>query len=421
MEGPTIGPLAAELPGRVRRPPLRCGTIAALSGSPRLRRSCSAAVAVILALAVGSVPAAAATPSAAADAALDRAMSRLVGLPGGPPGVAVIVQRGEQRRFHAAGVPSVGAGDRWKPSDHMRIASVAKAFSGATALSLVGSGRLGLDDRIRAHLPWLPVAWDGVTVAEALHHTSGLPDYTKSAAFQEFFGRDLRAYVQPRALVEFVVDEPLGFAPGSTYEYSNTDNIVIGLIAAEVSGSTYSQALRQQVLEPLRMPSTSLPSGFRLPSPHVRGYVLSPPEPPEDVTTALGMSGAWASGGIQSTAADLNRFIRGYVGRALFGAEVQRRQLRFVRGHSEPPGPGANSAGLGIFRYRTDCGTVYGHTGNLPGFTQFTAATLDGRRSVTVSANAQIVPSSKSAVVRAGFKALRRVGSLAVCAALARP
>lgn len=167
------------------------------------------------------------------------------------------------------------------------------------------------------------------------------------------------------------------------------------------------------------MTRTTLPTGFRLPSPHVNGYMLSPPEPPTDVTTLLSMSGAWASGGIQSTAADLNRFVRGYVGRRLFDRATQRQQLHFVKGHSEPPGPGANSTGLGIFRYRTGCGTVYGHTGNLPGFTQFTAATLDGRRSVTVSANAQIVPKSKNAAVRAGFDALRRAGAQAVCAALA--
>jgi D-alanyl-D-alanine carboxypeptidase len=346
-------------------------------------------------------------------------MNRLVAMPGGPPGVAVIVQRGERRSFMTAGVSSVDGGGRWRVGDHMRIASVAKAFSGAAALSLVDDGELALSDKIRTHLPWLPAAWGEVTLAEALHHTSGLPDYSQAKAFQEFFAGNLHAYLRPRALVEFVSAEPLGFRPGSAYEYSNTDNIVVGLIAAEVSGTTYSQVLRKRVLDPLAMPRTTLPTGFRLPAPHVHGYVLSPPDPPTDVTTLLSMSGAWASGGIQSTAADLNRFIRGYIGRALFDRATQLQQFRFVKGHSEPPGPGVNSAGLGVFRYRTGCGTVYGHTGNLPGYTQFAAATLDGRRSVTVSANAQVVPKSKSPQVRAGFAALRRVDALAVCAALA--
>ncbi len=348
-------------------------------------------------------------------------MSGLVQMPGGPPGVAVIVQRGEQLRFHTAGVANLASGARWRPSDHMRIASVAKAFSGAAALGLVDRGELSLSDSIRAYLPWLPAAWEQATVAQTLQHTSGLPDYTASPAFQKFFAKDLHAYVKPRALVDFVAGDPLDFEPGSTYHYSNTDNIVIGLIAAEISDTAYSQLLRQQVFGPLRMPQTSLPTGFRLPGPRVNGYEVSPSDPPEDVTTLLSMSGAWASGGIQSTAADLNRFIRGYVGRSLFDGSTQSLQLKFVKGHSEPPGPGVNSAGLGIFRYKTSCGLVYGHTGNLPGYTQFTAATPDGRRSVTVSANARIIPDAKSAAVRAGFQALRRVDSLAVCAALAGP
>ena len=56
-------------------------------------------------------------------------------------------------------------------------------------------------------------------------------------------------------------------------------------------------------------------------------------------------------------------------------------------GRVEPAGAGHNAAGLAIFRYRTRCGTVYGHTGNFPGYAQFAAATADGRRAVTTSLN----------------------------------
>lgn len=84
-------------------------------------------------------------------------------------------------------------------------------------------------------------------------------------------------------------------------------------------------------------------------------------------------------------------------------------------GGSEPPGPGENSAGLGIFRYETKCGTVWGHTGNFFGYTQFMAASPNGRRSVTVSINAQNTPTQGRPAV---FRALRRAEELAVCAAL---
>ena len=124
----------------------------------------------------------------------------------------------------------------------------------------------------------------------------------------------------------------------------------------------------------------------------------------------------WASGGVVSSPVDGNAFVRGYVGRKLFGQTTQAEQLRLVKGHSEPTGPGANLAGLGIFRYRTRCGTVYGHTGNFPGYTQFFAATLDGTRSVTFSISEQLNEDMTGRLLKV-FNALRRAEGTAVCAA----
>ncbi|MFC9396940.1 hypothetical protein ACFTWS_27780 [Streptomyces sp. NPDC057027] len=59
-------------------------------------------------------------------------------------------------------------------------------------------------------------------------------------------------------------------------------------------------------------------------------------------------------------------------------------------GASEPAGPCANVAGLALFRCTTRCGVVFGHTGNTPGHTQFTAATPHGRRTVTASVTSQV-------------------------------
>ena len=79
-----------------------------------------------------------------------------------------MIQRGGRPEFHTAGVAQLGTSRRWHPGDHMRLASTSKAFSGAVALSLVAEGKLSLDDQIGSVLPWLPKAWQGVTVAEAL-------------------------------------------------------------------------------------------------------------------------------------------------------------------------------------------------------------------------------------------------------------
>ena len=131
---------------------------------------------------------------------------------------------------------------------------------------------------------------------------------------------------------------------------------------------------------PAKLRQTTLPTTVALPTPFIHGYAVAPGAKPTDVSTFLSPSGAWASGGIVSTPADLNKFMRDYLARTFFGSAQQRAQMRFFAGSSSPPGPGTNSAGLAIFRYRTRCGTVYGHTGNFPGYTQFAAATRNGKR-----------------------------------------
>ncbi len=120
------------------------------------------------------------------DAAVQRLLDRLVAAPGGPVGAIVTLYRNG-----ATTVLRAGRADATRPGaprlgDHMRIASITKAFTGAVALRLVQEGRLGLDDTIGQLLPRvMPRDWSKVTVREMLNHTSGLPDYTHSDGFRE--------------------------------------------------------------------------------------------------------------------------------------------------------------------------------------------------------------------------------------------
>ena len=350
-----------------------------------------------------------AAPNSSA-ATLDRALRDLVAIPGGPPGAVSVVQRGTTIELHRAGVADRRTRRPIQGGDHIRLASVAKAFSGAVALTLVARGRLSLDSTIGRLLPKLPRAWRKVTLRQALQHTSGLPEFSRSPGFQKFVRSHLHARVAPLRLLRFVFDKPLEFRPGTRYRYSNTDNFIAALMAEAVTHRPYEHLL--SLAAPVHLTETTLPGGAALPSPYLHGY-----DGKEDVSTLLSASLSWAAGGIVSTPADLNRFIRGYAGGKLFGGRVRAAQLRFVAGHSEPPGPGRNAAGLSIFRYRTRCGTVYGHTGNTPGYTEFAAATLDGRRSVTVTISEQLSESSTWERARA-FEQFRRVEEDAVCAAL---
>ncbi|MFJ1969678.1 serine hydrolase domain-containing protein [Streptomyces sp. NPDC087903] len=385
---------------------------------PRLRTALVGAAACMAVLAPAATGTAAGTAAGGADdPVLQRQIDRLVSESGGPPGVIAVLRTDSRTRVLRAGVADLATGRAPRAVDHMRIASTAKAFSGAVALSLVGLGDLDLDDTLRERLPRLPAAWGSVTLRQLLNHTSGLPDYTNDAEFLAVVTADPRHHFDSRRLLDYVADEPLRFTPGSRYAYSNSDNIAVALMAEAVTRTPYERLLGELVYRPLGLRDTSLPQGYRMPKPYLHGYDMSDPASPEDISEVLSASGVWASGGIISTPADMTRFVRGYAGGALYGRNVLREQRRWIAGASEPAGPGGNSAGLGIFRYATRCGVVLGHTGNFPGYTQLVAATPDGRRSLTFSVTRQI----NASVDPARLERLRAVQENFVCSLLRTP
>ncbi|MFD9369472.1 serine hydrolase domain-containing protein [Streptomyces sp. NPDC060020] len=357
---------------------------------PSLRLAAAIAVCGALLGATVQPAQAGADRTPAPGSSLNRELRELVERPDGPPGVIAVLRDGDRTEVYRAGVADVESGRPPRATDHMRIASVAKAFSGAVALGLVDRGRLHLNDTIGEVLPDQPAAWHKVTLRQLLNHTSGLPDYSASDGFIDIVSADPRHRFDSRRLLEFVADEDLAFPPGSRYQYSNSDNIAVALMAEAATGRRYEALLRELVYEPLGLHDTSLPQGYRLPVPFLHGYQIDPQSGPVDVSEAISASGAWAAGGIVSTPKDLTAFIRGYAGGALVSERTRRQQFTFIPGAlSQPPGPGRTAAGLAIYRYTTRCGTVYGHTGNTPGYTQLAAATADGRRSLTFSISTQ--------------------------------
>jgi D-alanyl-D-alanine carboxypeptidase len=373
----------------------------------------NAACAVVLASLLLAAPAPAKFRGAP-DSGLQRALEQIVDAPGGPPGVSVLIDRGRHSEYLWAGVADVRSGRPPTPLDHFRIASVAKAFNSYIAVKLAGNGALSFDTTLKASIPEVLPAAEDVKLRELLQHTSGLAEYIQAKAFGEQLNADPARYFSPTELTDFVRDEPLEFAPGgSQYHYSDTDNIAAGLIEEAASGLSYEELLARRVFDPLKMRNSSLPRTVAMPRPFMHGYDVEPGKLPEDVSELINPAGAWASGGIVSTPLDLARFARRYVPAVL--TATSGLEGAFRPGSSSPPGPGKNFAGLGIFSYRTGCGTVYGHTGSFPGYRILLAASPNGKRSVVFVATSQIVPGQGSPKVAA---AITKAQGRAICRAL---
>ena len=375
----------------------------------RVRLALALSVGVIASLLLAS--SAPAKFRTAPNSRLQHQIEALVEAKAGPPGIAMLIGRGGHREFFAAG--NAGGGLLPRPDLRFRIASVSKGFNAYVAAKLAKRG-LTSETTLGSSIPGTLPAAEAVTLGQLLQHTSGLADYIRAPAFVERFLADPTAYLSPLQLTGFVREAPLEFAPGAEYHYSDTDNIAAALIEERASGMSYEQLLAKLVFKPLGMSYSSLPATPKMARPFLHGYEVEPGKKPEDVSELLNPAGAWASGGIVSTPLDLSSFVRSYVPTMLRAS--RKLDGAFRPGSSSPPGPGRNFAGLGIFRYRTGCGTVYGHTGSFPGYRVFLAASPDGKRSVVFVANAQIVPGQGSPKVA---KAITRAQARAICRALA--
>ena len=346
-------------------------------------------------------------------AALQASLEALVKNESGPPAVIVVLDDGTGSAVYTAGTSTVGTNDPPTPHDYVRVASLSKAMTAAVALSLVDEGVLRLDDTVGEWLPELPAAWHDITLLELLNHTSGVPDFTQSPEYGKEVTSSPTEALPPLDILSFA-GSSTDFPAGAGYAYSNSNPFVVALMIEAAMAATYEDLLVERVFEPLDMGESYLPAADdpTVSAPTLRGYELVD-EAPEDVTELLSFGGwAWASGGIVSTPADLSKFVRGYVGGALFGAALRRQQHDFLlRGNSDPKGPGTNRAGAGLFAYQTRCGLVYGHTGSIPGYTQFIAATADGTRSMVFTISTQVSDEL--------LPKLRAVEQQALCALLA--
>jgi len=285
------------------------------------------------------------------------------------PGVEVAVLRPDGRLWVAtSGLADLGARRPVTPDTVFVVASVTKTFVAALVLELASEGRLDLDDPLSRWLPAWPNA-GRITVRQLLGHTSGIRDFFESAALRRALDADhSRAWTAGEVLR--YVGRPY-FAPGEGYHYSNTNYVLLGLVAERASGRPVADEIRRRFLAPLGLDRTWF-QAFEKPRDGVRahGYEGKPPAP-RDVTgdsaylpftslaTAVGTAGAMVS-----TAGDLARWAG-----ALYGGQVlPPGALEAMLTFTERP-TYHYAYGLGAISARIGALEAWGHGGRLSGFT----------------------------------------------------
>ncbi|WP_189220607.1 MULTISPECIES: serine hydrolase domain-containing protein [Streptomyces] len=337
--------------------------------------------------------------------AVRRGMERLVREDRFPGALAAVTTpdgttRDGTTRDYTAGVGDLATGAPVPVNGRVRAASNTKPFTAVLVLQLVGESAVRLDAPVETYLPGLVRGrgLDGrrITVRHLLQHTSGLPDYADFLGDDPFARRHL--HTGPRELLDVALAHPARFAPGSRWEYSNTNYIVAGLLIEKVTGRPLAESVAHRIIRPAGLRHTYFPrAGERtVHGPHPRGYhALEPGARLRDITV-MDPSWGWAAGQLVTTPRDLNRFYTAL----LHGDLLHPAQLRQMRTTVPASGLWAGARyGLGLISTPLSCGGLaWGHGGDIPGYHTRGGTTDDGRSvTLTVTALPDALPDSGTA------------------------
>lgn len=391
---------------------------------PRLIAGALAGVAVLF-VACGcgssSKPAPASTSSAAATTSpapavhpLDeptlRGIVESVARPASVPGVVAFVRTAAGDVGTSYGTRTFGGGPAVTAADHVRIGSLTKTWTGTVILQQVQEHKLALDDPVSKYRTDVP-GGAAITIAQLLDMRSGLYNYSETRELAEAMDADPGRVWQPDELLAMAFAHPPYFPPGQGYHYSNTNTILLGLIAEQLDGKPLEQIMRDRLFGPLGLTQSSFPArtSAAIPDPHPQGYMYgtnvltmgSPPALPPEMQaeakagrllpgdrTADNPSWGWAAGAGISTVGDLATWAEALTDGKVLDADMQGRRMSSLQATDPANPPEAPQYGLAIAKF----GALYGHTGELPGFNTFAGS--DPAHKVTVVAWANLEPTA---------------------------
>jgi D-alanyl-D-alanine carboxypeptidase len=245
--------------------------------------------------------------------------------------------------------------------DHFRIGSVTKSLTATLILILTEEEPGLLDQTLDDYYPAFPYS-DRITVRMMLNHTSGLYDYTSDENYQHLLDDEPWHEFEPEDLLKYALGYAPYFVPGQGWKYSNTNYILLGLIAeAQVPGKTYEEILEEKILIPLGLTHTIAPTGIDLPESYAHGYYYFVDHGWKDVTETK-PSLAWAAGGLISTIDDMDIWLGALISGSLLPEWLREEQFTFV-----DTGEEGLRYGLGVW----DIKGRIGHRGAVPGYTSY--------------------------------------------------
>ena len=345
-------------------------------------------------------------------AVVDAAATKLM-VPG-----AMVLLRTPQGNFTAAvGTTELGAQTPPAANTHFRIASNTKTMTAALIVLLAQDGKLKFSDPVSAFIPGVPNG-ENITLAQLLKMRSGLYGYTADPALAAAMDAHPGKAWTPQEVLDIAFRHPPQFAPDASYEYSNTNYALLGLVAEKVGGRPLAQQFADRLFGPVGLMQTSLPAAddTSMPAPYSHGYMyggsfyaLADDPYPADMQAAAqagtlqpidytnqNSSYATAAGGAISTADDLATWMKALVSGKVFNADYHQQWLTSVQ-PEDPSAPDGQKYGYGISyqRFGPNAAMFY-HGGELPGFNSFMGYDPDNDVALVIWTNLTLSPDGKT-------------------------
>jgi CubicO group peptidase (beta-lactamase class C family) len=246
-------------------------------------------------------------------------------------------------------VLSKGYGDatlEWKqpatPDTVYLLASATKQFTAACIMLLAADGKLAFDDPLSRYVD-APAQWTGITIRHLLTHTAGLKDRFEQTA-------DGRMYLDYtiRQMFDAAARTPVDAQPGATWQYSDQGYFLLGMVIEKASGQSYWNFLRERILAPAGMTSTTIHNWNQVVPQRADGYALLG-------TNVIGSRRRYQFAlaphyGVQSSVRDLAKYDAALSAGTLLPAATLERMWTPARlGSGEPAGFSGIGYGFGWF------------------------------------------------------------------------
>lgn len=234
------------------------------------------------------------------------------------------------------------------------MGSNTKTFVAATILQMVNEGKVALSDSLSDYLDSLPHVPTHVTIEQLLNHTSGIYSYTNHDDFVGYINADPTRKIQPEELFDELMN-PIDFEAGTSWSYSNTNYILLGLIIEEIDEKPLHESFRKRLYEPNGLEHTYLDEYETYTDPRTGSWLSNGQY--LDIKYTSFMTSAWAAGAIISTTEDLAKWAK-----ALYTGKVVGDLTETMVTKTEV-GSKTHDYGLGAFirTYRNK--TLVGHGG----------------------------------------------------------